>query len=357
MLVEDYVRRLQTRGLTDSYHLLTDREKEVLQLLAEGRSNKEVATLLDLGLSTVETHRGEPDAEAQPPQHGRDRALRRPQGHHRLSTGVTRGDFSGDAGRSEMMSPGMTRLIAWARAMALDYDDTLAEDGVVEPAVLDGLERLKASGRRLVLVTGREIDDLVRVFPALAVFDRVVGENGAVLYHPETHESIALAAPPREDFIARLRREHVTPLSVGQVIVATRAPHEARVVDAIRALDLNLVVIRNKGAVMVLPAGINKGTGLREALGHLQIPPQDVVGVGDAENDFDLLAACGYGVAVANALPALAQRADMVTRSPGGHGVLELIDGLFASVRTPASPRRKAGLKACATSVAGGRAD
>jgi DNA-binding NarL/FixJ family response regulator len=57
VLVEDYVRRLQQRGLTDSYHLLTDREKEVLQLLAEGRSNKEVATILDLGLSTVETHR------------------------------------------------------------------------------------------------------------------------------------------------------------------------------------------------------------------------------------------------------------------------------------------------------------
>jgi two-component system response regulator NreC len=58
VLVEDYMRQLQARGLTDSYHLLTDREKEVLQLLAEGRSNKEVATLLDLGVSTVETHRG-----------------------------------------------------------------------------------------------------------------------------------------------------------------------------------------------------------------------------------------------------------------------------------------------------------
>ena len=57
VLVEDYVRTLQKRGLSDSYHLLTDREKEVLHLLAEGRSNKEVATLLDLGLSTVETHR------------------------------------------------------------------------------------------------------------------------------------------------------------------------------------------------------------------------------------------------------------------------------------------------------------
>jgi two-component system, NarL family, response regulator NreC len=57
VLVQDYMRSLQTRNLTDSYGLLTDREKEVLQLLAEGRSNKEVATLLNLALSTIETHR------------------------------------------------------------------------------------------------------------------------------------------------------------------------------------------------------------------------------------------------------------------------------------------------------------
>jgi two-component system, NarL family, response regulator NreC len=57
LLAEDYVQQLQERGLTDSYHLLTDREKEVLQLLAEGRSNKEVAALLDIGVSTIETHR------------------------------------------------------------------------------------------------------------------------------------------------------------------------------------------------------------------------------------------------------------------------------------------------------------
>ena len=58
VLAAEYVEQLQGRGLTDSYDLLTDREKEVLQLLAEGRSNKEVAALLEVGLSTVETHRG-----------------------------------------------------------------------------------------------------------------------------------------------------------------------------------------------------------------------------------------------------------------------------------------------------------
>jgi len=57
VLMEDYVRQLRVRGLSDSYELLTDREREILQLLAEGRSNKEVAALLDVGLSTVETHR------------------------------------------------------------------------------------------------------------------------------------------------------------------------------------------------------------------------------------------------------------------------------------------------------------
>jgi two-component system response regulator NreC len=56
-LLEDYMRQLQQRGLHDSYDLLTDREKEILQLLAEGKSNKDVATGLNLSTNTVETHR------------------------------------------------------------------------------------------------------------------------------------------------------------------------------------------------------------------------------------------------------------------------------------------------------------
>jgi two-component system response regulator NreC len=56
-LLEDYMRQMQSEGLEDSYDLLTDREKEVLQLLAEGKSNKEAASLLNVSLYTVETHR------------------------------------------------------------------------------------------------------------------------------------------------------------------------------------------------------------------------------------------------------------------------------------------------------------
>jgi DNA-binding NarL/FixJ family response regulator len=57
LLVEDYMRRLRQEGLTDSYELLTDREKETLQLVAEGKTNKEVAKILAVEVSTVETHR------------------------------------------------------------------------------------------------------------------------------------------------------------------------------------------------------------------------------------------------------------------------------------------------------------
>jgi DNA-binding NarL/FixJ family response regulator len=58
MMVEDYMRQMQERQIEDSYELLTTREREVLQLLAEGKNNKEVAAILNLSLYTVETHRG-----------------------------------------------------------------------------------------------------------------------------------------------------------------------------------------------------------------------------------------------------------------------------------------------------------
>jgi hydroxymethylpyrimidine pyrophosphatase-like HAD family hydrolase len=213
-------------------------------------------------------------------------------------------------------------------ALATDYDGTLAHDGRVSRATLDAMARLRRSGRRLLLVTGRELDDLERTFPHLDQFDRIVAENGALLYRPATHETKPLAPPPPPELVEALRRRDL-PLSVGSTILATWEPHENEVLEAIRALGLEMHVIFNKGAVMVLPSGVNKATGLAAALAELGLSAHNAVGVGDAENDHAFLAACECGVAVANALPALKAAADLVTTGDHGAGVAELIDRLI----------------------------
>ena len=151
-------------------------------------------------------------------------------------------------------------------ALCTDYDGTLATDGRVFPETVAALERLLASGRRVVLVTGRELDDLKKVCPRLDLFEYVVAENGALLYHPATGEETPLAQRPPESFVALLRQRGVGPISVGRVIVATWEPHETLVLATIRDLGLELQVIFNKGAVMILPGGVNKATGLAQAL-------------------------------------------------------------------------------------------
>ena len=81
-------------------------------------------------------------------------------------------------------------------ALACDYEGTLASDGRVDEPTVAALERARASGRRLILVTGRELDQLYDVFPWLELFDRVVAENGALLYRPASREEKLPAAPP-----------------------------------------------------------------------------------------------------------------------------------------------------------------
>lgn len=216
------------------------------------------------------------------------------------------------------------------RALATDYDGTLAEDGKVSPTTLAAIRRFKSSGRKAILVTGRELDELMDVFPEIAVFDEVVAENGALVYTPgEKPQECTLCTPPPPEFVDELRARGVGPISCGRVIVATWQPHEHTVLDVIMEQGLELEVIFNKGAVMVLPSGVNKATGLAGALERLHLPASSVVGVGDGENDCSLLDACGLGVAVANAVDSLKQRADLVTVHPRGAGVTELIDQIL----------------------------
>jgi hydroxymethylpyrimidine pyrophosphatase-like HAD family hydrolase len=215
-------------------------------------------------------------------------------------------------------------------ALCCDYDGTLAHHGAMDDATVAALERVRESGRHCVLVTGRELDDLQRVLPRLDLFERVVAENGALLYTPATREEQRLADPPSEPLLNLLRERGVQPLSAGRSIVATWEPHDAAVLQAIRELGLELQVIFNKGAVMVLPSGVNKATGLVAALDSMGLSPHNAVGVGDAENDHAFLMRCECAVAVANALPAVKETADIVTVRDHGAGVAELVDELLA---------------------------
>jgi HAD superfamily hydrolase (TIGR01484 family) len=224
-------------------------------------------------------------------------------------------------------------------ALACDYDGTIALDGHVDEATLAMLESVRGSGRKLILVSGRELDDLQRVFSRLDLFDCTVLENGALLYYPEKREEKVLGERPLAEFVAELEARGVGPISVGRVIVATWHPHENTVLEVIRDLGLELQVIFNKGAVMVLPSGINKATGLSTALTELGLSPHNVVGAGDAENDHAFLSLCECAVVVANALPLLKERADWVTRGDHGSGVIELIDRLLDSDLAELEPR------------------
>src|SRR3569832_294129 len=160
-------------------------------------------------------------------------------------------------------------------ALATDYDGTLAHNGKVDDGTYAALERLRTTRRKLILVTGRRLDDLMTVFDRIEIFDRVVAENGALVYNPATHEEQVLGDPPPPQFAERLRA-----------------------------------------------AGA--------ALADLGLSTHNAVAVGDAENDLALLNFCEFAAAVENALPSVKEAVDWVTPRDHGAGVAELIDKLIA---------------------------
>ncbi|MGE3176649.1 MAG: HAD-IIB family hydrolase [Vicinamibacterales bacterium] len=213
-------------------------------------------------------------------------------------------------------------------ALATDYDGTLATQGRIAPETFASLERLRGSGRRVILVTGRRFDDLKTVCPHLDPFDAVVAENGAVLHWPATRETAVLGPAPPPRFLQRLKERRVTPLAVGAVVVATAHPNETAVIQVIHELALELQIVFNRDEVMVLPPGINKGTGLQAALARLGLSPHEVVAIGDSANDHSLLQLCECAAATAEAPDSLKGVADFTTRGGAGAAVRELVDEL-----------------------------
>lgn len=216
-------------------------------------------------------------------------------------------------------------------ALVTDYDGVIAHDGRPSPAALDALGRLRASGRRVILLTGRRLSELLDSLPQLDLFDCVVLENGAVVYDPQTRKETSLAKPPPAPFIARLKELKVEPLDVGRVIVATWVPHQTTVLQVIHEMGLELHVVFNRAAVMVLPTGINKASGMDYALRKLGLSRHDVVGVGDSENDHSFLERCECSATVADAVPSIRDSVAIVATRNNGDGLAELIDELIAS--------------------------
>lgn len=214
-------------------------------------------------------------------------------------------------------------------ALACDYDGTIAHHGRVSESTLSALRRTQESGRRIILVTGRRIDDLYVACPEADVFDCIVAENGAVFYDPRRRREVLLSDRPDPQFVSDLKRRGVMPVDVGRAVVATWEPHESAVMEAIHHSGLELQMTFNKGAIMILPSGVNKNSGLRTALRWLGLSPHNTIGVGDAENDHAFLMLCEFSAAVANALDSIKSRVDLVTRRDHGGGVEDLIEELL----------------------------
>jgi hypothetical protein len=209
---------------------------------------------------------------------------------------------------------------------ATDYDGTIAEGNRVSETTARALARVRETGRKLVLVTGRMLPDLQSVCPDVdRMFDAVVAENGALVYFPERREVRTLGDPPEPALVAALERRGV-PFDLGRAILATQAAFAEPALAAIQETGVERTLVFNKGALMLLPGGVTKGTGLTAALAALELSPHNMAGIGDAENDHAFLAICECAVAVADAVPALRERADYVTRGMAAHGTVEFIE-------------------------------
>jgi hypothetical protein len=225
------------------------------------------------------------------------------------------------------------------RVVAVDYDGTLTETDIPDPDVLAAIRRARGAGRLVVLVTGRIMASLQASFPdAEHTFDAVVAENGCVIRLPGVG-SRAVAGPVGTDLAAALEARGV-PVERGEVLLATLAAHDQVVLQEVARLGLEVQLVRNRGALMLLPPGVSKGTGLLEALADLGVSGHSAVAVGDAENDHSLLESCELGVAVANAVPSLQEHADVVLGERAGRGVIQLLSGPLVRGDIRVQPKR-----------------
>jgi hydroxymethylpyrimidine pyrophosphatase-like HAD family hydrolase len=219
------------------------------------------------------------------------------------------------------------------RVLALDYDGTIAQNGRLDPGVKAAILEARARGVVVVLVTGRILSELRKVAGDLNFLDAVVAENGAVLSFLGGHSRLIGERPPAS-FLEELRRRRIDFLA-GESVVESDANTAPQILAVIRQLELPLSLLFNRDRLMVLPQGVSKGIGLRAALATLRLSVHNAIGIGDAENDHDLLATCEVGVAVSWGSEALKERADEVLEGEGPGAVASYIRRMAEELRLP----------------------
>ena len=217
--------------------------------------------------------------------------------------------------------------------LALDYDGTIARNGRAQPDVLAAIREARARGIAVVLVTGRVLADLRRVLPEDDLFDAIVAENGAVLAFPNGRTRV-LGRPPSRELLSELCARRVE-CSLGECVIEADATAAPKILESIRKLELPLTLIFNRSRVMVLPQGINKATGLREALNTMRLSLHNCIGIGDAENDYALLEACEIGVAVSWGSESLQKLADHVLPGDGPEALAAYIREVTSHSKLP----------------------
>ncbi|WP_156297515.1 HAD hydrolase family protein [Mycobacterium paragordonae] len=217
--------------------------------------------------------------------------------------------------------------MAFFKVVALDLDGTLTSAGHLAPEALTAIDEARRNGLAIVLVSGRIFAELRAEFPQLTDYvDAMVLENGTVTVVDGLSHALA---PPVDGGLAQALSDRGISCRRGEVILAIDGEHTPAVVDLIGELGLDYQIIRNRSALMVLPAGITKGTGLAVMLAAMNLSPHNTVAVGDAENDLALFGIAEIGVAVSNAVSSVRRYADLTLDKPNGTGVAELLSGPY----------------------------
>jgi hydroxymethylpyrimidine pyrophosphatase-like HAD family hydrolase len=213
------------------------------------------------------------------------------------------------------------------RILAFDFDGTIAEEGQVPMEIIEVFRQAHFQTHVLFLVTGRLFRqaDIEGILPYLT---GIVWENGAVLEHLPT-ERVSLPFGTLPELLVKGLEQTGIEMLTGMAIAATWAQHESLVKQVSDQHNYCPTLDWNKLALMILPTGANKGSGLKRLLEQCDFSSETLMAFGDGENDHSLLAIAETAVAVQDAVPSLQEMAHVVSKNPGPSGVVEILQDLL----------------------------